>query len=207
MHVRGSLTEIAPLAPETLKSCVMKNPKIFDIKNERRIIQDIENKLIEERKPTEHTFHLIVEMSGNIIINQEYLIYDTLSLFGTVGGTLSLFLGFSFYSFIIMLIDFFAARCKRYKPASVNTIDNINLRANNHEENLNSTESRNHVNSVGEDPQRRLSMPELPETGGQILADISTLYQPGGWIMPTTLLLDPPPGFSDLPTAPNIDPI
>ena len=213
-----ALQEIVPLAPETLKSCVMKSPKIFDIKNpnhnrvnledpNRQIIKDIENETIEERKPAEHTFHLIVEMSGNIIINQEYLIYDTLSLFGTVGGTLSLFLGFSFYSFIIMLIDFFAARCKRYKPASVNTIDNINLRANNHEENLNSTESRNHVNSVGEDPQRRLSMPELPETGGQILVDISTPYQPGGWIMPTTLLLDPPPGFSDRPTAQNIDPI
>ena len=185
----------------------MKSPKIFDIKNERRIIQDIENKSIEERKPTEHTFHLIVEMSGNIIINQEYLIYDTLSLFGTVGGTLSLFLGFSFYSFIIGLIDLFATRCKKYQPASVETIDTINSRANNHEENLNSTECRNHVNSVGEDPRRRLSMPELPETGGQILVDISTPYQPGGWIMPTTLLLDPPPGFSDLPTAPNIDPI
>ena len=61
--------------------------------------------------------------------------------------------------------------------------------------------------SVGEYPQRLLSMPELPETGGQISEDILTTYQPGGWIMPTTLLLDPPPGFSDLPTAPNIDPI
>ena len=153
----------------------------------------------DEKNPKEHTFHLVVDMGDNKEVNQEYLIpnsqyYDTLSLIGTVGGTLSLFLGFSFYSFIIALIDLFAARCKKYQPASVETIDTINSSANNHEEDVNSTE------------QRRHSMPELPETGGQILVDISTPYQPGGWIMPTTLLLDLPPGFSDLPAAPNIDP-
>ena len=153
-----ALQEIAPLAPETLKSCEVKSPKIFDIKNPnhnrinledliRQIIKDIENESIEERKPTEHTFHLIVEMSGDIIINQEYLVYDTLSLIGTIGGTLGLFLGFSFYDFVIMFIDFFAARCEKYRPASVNSIGQglregmgigtMVLSATNQEENLN----------------------------------------------------------------------
>ena len=153
-----ALQEIAPLAPETLKSCEVKSPKIFDIKNPnhnrinledliRQIIKDIENESIEERKPTEHTFHLIVEMSGDIIINQEYLVYDTLSLIGTIGGTLGLFLGFSFYDFVIMFIDLFAARCEKYRPASVNSIGQglreglgigtMVLSATNNEENLN----------------------------------------------------------------------
>ena len=50
--------------------------------------------------------------------------------------------------------------------------------------------------------------PGLSEPGGstalQIFTDQVTLSQPGGQIMPTTLLLAPPPRFSDLPTALNL---
>ena len=45
-------------------------------------------------------------MGANVQFHQEYLIFDTLSLIGTVGGTLGLFVGFSFYYFVVMLIDF-----------------------------------------------------------------------------------------------------
>ena len=45
-------------------------------------------------------------MGSNREINKEYLIYDTLSLIGTVGGTLGLFVGFSFYDFLVMIIHF-----------------------------------------------------------------------------------------------------
>ena len=46
----------------------------------------------------------------------------------------------------------------------------------------------------------RLSLPEMPEEGAwgvspQFLADQLTLFQPGGQIMPTTLLLPHPHTF------------
>ena len=38
-------------------------------------------------------------------IYSEYFIYDTLNLIGVVGGSLGLFVGFSFYDFIITMIE------------------------------------------------------------------------------------------------------
>ena len=89
---------ITSLAPESLKSCTIKNPKIKDIKSEVDNVEDVED---------EFTFKVIVEIGATRERQIEYLIYDTLSLVGTVGGTLGLFVGFSFYDFICMIIDLF----------------------------------------------------------------------------------------------------
>ena len=86
---------ITPLAPESLKSCTVKNPKIKDIKSEVSNVED------------EFNFDIIVEIGVTRERHIEYLIYDTLNLVGTVGGTLGLFVGFSFYDFICMIIDLF----------------------------------------------------------------------------------------------------
>ena len=51
-------------------------------------------------------------MGSNKEINQEYLIYDTLSLIGTIGGTLGLFVGFSFYDFFVMILSFTIKKVK-----------------------------------------------------------------------------------------------
>ena len=51
-------------------------------------------------------FILFIEMGSNREFSQEYLIYDTLSLIGTLGGTLGLFVGFSFYDFLTMITSF-----------------------------------------------------------------------------------------------------
>ena len=51
-------------------------------------------------------------------INEEKLIYDTLGMMSQLGGVLSLFLGFSFYSLVCDLFDFIAKKniiyCKAY---------------------------------------------------------------------------------------------
>ena len=39
-------------------------------------------------------------------VKEEYLVFDTLGFLGTVGGTLSLFLGFSFYSIIEFIVNY-----------------------------------------------------------------------------------------------------
>ena len=94
---------ITSLAPESLKSCTIKNPKIKDIKSEVDNAKDVEN---------EFTFDIIVEIGATRERQTEYFIYDTLSMVGTIGGTLGLFVGFSFYDFISMIIDLFFDKFK-----------------------------------------------------------------------------------------------
>ena len=98
---------IVPMASETLKPCMVQHPKISGEKGAKTPSTE------DEKNPKEHTFHLIVDMGDNREVNKEYLIYDTLSLIGTVGGTLGLFVGFSFYEFFLAVIDFFLDKCER----------------------------------------------------------------------------------------------
>ena len=39
-------------------------------------------------------------------VHQEYLLYDMTGVVGTVGGTLGLFIGFSFRDIVVILIDY-----------------------------------------------------------------------------------------------------
>ena len=48
--------------------------------------------------------------TNKAIVNQEYLIYDWIGLIGSVGGSLGLFLGFSFLDLIYSSINFFQER-------------------------------------------------------------------------------------------------
>ena len=50
--------------------------------------------------------------------NTEYYVYDFLSFVGTVGGTLGLLVGFSFYDFIVKTVEFFCTINYRIKGAS-----------------------------------------------------------------------------------------
>ena len=94
---------ITKMAPESLKSCTVKNPKIKDIKSEVENVEDVENKF---------NFGIVVEIGATRQRQVEYLIHDTLSLVGTVGGTLGLFVGFSFYDSISMAINLFFDKLK-----------------------------------------------------------------------------------------------
>ena len=41
-----------------------------------------------------------------IVYNKEYLIYDDIGMFGSIGGSLGLFLGFSLLYTLCMIVDF-----------------------------------------------------------------------------------------------------
>ena len=41
-----------------------------------------------------------------IINNKEYLIYDDIGMLGSIGGSLGLFLGFSLFDTLCMIVDF-----------------------------------------------------------------------------------------------------
>ena len=103
MYTTQVLNTILPLAPESLKSCTLKNPKIKGIKIEIGNADDVDD---------EFTFEIHVEIGATRERQTEYFIYDTLSMVGTIGGTLGLFVGFSFYDFICMIIDLFFDKLK-----------------------------------------------------------------------------------------------
>ena len=105
MYSDQTVNLITPLAPATLKSCSIKTPKIKDAKTQREE---------SETKDDVSDFHVTIEMGSNREIHIEYLIYDTLSLIGTIGGTLGLFVGFSFYDFLAMIIHFVFQKIEEY---------------------------------------------------------------------------------------------
>ena len=51
----------------------------------------------------------------NVIVHKEYLIYDFIGVIGSAGGTLGLFVGFSFSSIIDTLMIFLQTRCSFLK--------------------------------------------------------------------------------------------
>ena len=74
----------------------------------------------------EFTFDITIEMGATRQMQIEYAVYDTLSLVGTIGGTLGLFVGFSFYDFIAMIIDFLFDKLpmkNATRPGTVPSID------------------------------------------------------------------------------------
>ena len=51
-----------------------------------------------------------IGLGANQHVYKEYLVRDTLALIGTVGGTLGLFIGFSFFDAFSIMIDFILQR-------------------------------------------------------------------------------------------------
>ena len=47
----------------------------------------------------------------NVIVHKEYLIYDFIGVIGSAGGTLGLFIGFSFINIIDGIVNFLKTRC------------------------------------------------------------------------------------------------
>ena len=70
----------------------------------------------EEKNDDYDQFHLIMEMGTNKQFEREYLIYDSWNMVGTIGGALGLFVGFSFYDFILMFINFISKKCEKVNP-------------------------------------------------------------------------------------------
>ena len=60
-----------------------------------------------DKYPTNKAGWIILFLSKHIIVEKEYLVYDFIGIVGSVGGTLGLFIGFSFYDLFIYPIDKF----------------------------------------------------------------------------------------------------
>ena len=94
----------------------MNSPKIQDDKirsktrsNMQIVCEEtnIQGKMIcNPKMKRDFKFLLTVDMGPIRQMYKEYFVYDIFNLVGTVGGTLSLFVGFSFYDFVVVIIDF-----------------------------------------------------------------------------------------------------
>ena len=80
----------------------------------KREIKFKSNFLVDKyQKKIANKYHLVFTMmykNTEKTIHEEKLIYDTLGMMSQLGGVLSLFLGFSFYSLICDLFDFIAKK-------------------------------------------------------------------------------------------------
>ena len=66
---------------------------------------------------------------GLMIVKEEYLIYDLLSMIGSVGGTLGLCVGFSFFNFIdFMLVGLKMLALKHFKSCSVKSNPHVKVK-------------------------------------------------------------------------------
>ena len=122
MYTSQVFGTISSLAYESLKSCTVKSPKIKEEKTE------VGNayKYVED----EFYFGIGVKIGTNRERQIEYFIYDTLSMVGTVGGTLGLFVGFSFYDFTGMIIDLFSDKLCANKQNRGHSADLVSVITN-----------------------------------------------------------------------------
>ena len=69
-----------------------------------------EGQYLNMHNPADAVYVLITHKSKHEMVKQEIRIYDTLSLIGTIGGTLGLFIGFSFLGFVNTVLDYVFSR-------------------------------------------------------------------------------------------------
>ena len=63
-----------------------------------------------------HTATISMRYSPKVMrVYEEYLIYDLIGMTGSVGGTLGMFIGFSFYNVFLGILDFFQIITKLHK--------------------------------------------------------------------------------------------
>ena len=70
-------------------------------------ITEFTGKIRSNGKSRENSTNLWILKPKMRIITKEYLIYNVVGMIGTIGGSLGLFLGFSFYGAISDLLEFF----------------------------------------------------------------------------------------------------
>ena len=90
-----------------------KQPFVRDVEFVCSFLRLVKSDLIDfdnqrgERISNHQVDFAISSTSSKEVIEKEYLVYDLTSMVGTLGGSLGLFLGFSFFDFVSTIIDYF----------------------------------------------------------------------------------------------------
>lgn len=93
--MEGQMSVASTHSLDSIKSCTVMAPII--------VIPSL-NPIDDNTLPG--LFTLFVTVGAKRVVKTEYFIYDTLGLIGNIGGTLGLFIGFSFYDSIASILDF-----------------------------------------------------------------------------------------------------
>ena len=118
-----SLAEIPTCYPETEDVCNVWDffDEMFDGKCSQNclkscVIEEYQGRIDYEDLRTLDTsvFRLIFRyaLPYKVLITQEYLIYDFIGMVGSVGGTLGMFVGFSFIDVVNRVANFFRYLCQ-----------------------------------------------------------------------------------------------
>ena len=86
------------LEMDTASELCPKYCSIFEY--EGRLKNDIQTYLVGEG------FTWSYDIWNNTQINEQYLVYDFAGFLGSVGGTIGLFIGFSFYDTLVIIIKY-----------------------------------------------------------------------------------------------------
>ena len=113
--MQGTLCQNVTVEQEDLKTCVTTK-YLGEIMKERDNSQ-----LILEWGDRNARIYYKFRLPQNAKVYEEYLITDTITLIGSVGGTLGLFIGFSISNVVSYIMDFFKNKplLKKMKQRSV----------------------------------------------------------------------------------------
>lgn len=92
--MEGQMSVASSFSLESTKECSIKYPSPVVEKSP-------------PHDPESSRVTIRITIGNKRTVSTEYYIYNTLGLIGTAGGTLGLFVGFSFYDALVILIDFF----------------------------------------------------------------------------------------------------
>ena len=82
-------------------------PKMCNIQEYTGKIDYIDDKWISGTDTNTLLLHLRYSRPRSVTLSEEYLIYDSIGIVGSVGGTLGMFIGFSFYDVVVKMANFF----------------------------------------------------------------------------------------------------
>ena len=82
-------------------------PKLCKIQEYSGKIDYNDDKTTSETETNTLLLHLRYSRPHTVTLSEEYLIYDSIGMVGSVGGTLGMFIGFSFYDLVVRMANFF----------------------------------------------------------------------------------------------------
>ena len=82
-------------------------PKLCKIQEYSGKIDYNDDKTTSETETNTLLLHLRYSRPHTVTLSEEYLIYDSIGMVGSVGGTLGMFMGFSFYDVVVRIGHFF----------------------------------------------------------------------------------------------------
>ena len=84
-----------------------KCPKLCTTQEYVGKIDYTDEKSVSKTDPNLLILYLRYSRPRTVSLFEEYLIYDSIGMVGSVGGTLGMFIGFSFYDIVVRMANFF----------------------------------------------------------------------------------------------------